>query len=51
MKTIKSIKTWVRNEEKRLEQRILEQNTQQELSSLQGSLITIRKIKEYLKEK
>lgn len=49
MITIKSIRAWVRKEEKRLEQRRLEQTSAQESASLQGSLMTIRKLKEYLK--
>ncbi len=51
MITIKSIKAWLRKEEKRLGQRTLEQNTIQETASLQGSLMTIKKIRNYVEGK
>ena len=42
MITIKSIKAWLRREQKRLTQRTLETIGVQEQASLQGSLMTIR---------
>ena len=49
-KTIASIKTWVKSEEERLQQRTLDKMTAQESMSLSGSLLTIRKIRRYLGE-
>jgi len=48
-KTIKAIKVWVRREENRLKQRRLNASAM-ELNSLEGSLITIRKLKEYINQ-
>lgn len=48
-KTISSIRKWVNGEEKRLVLRLGEMNVPNVNASIQGSLITIRKIKEYLR--
>ena len=48
MITLKSIKVYLNKEEKRLKQRTLENGTVQENASLQGSLMTIKKIKSYI---
>lgn len=49
-KTISAIKSWVKSEEERLQQRQLDKMTAQEMTSLGGSLLTIGKIRRYLEE-
>jgi len=51
MITIKSIKAWINREQRRLNQRTLSPQTIQEEASLQGSLMTIKKIKYYIEGK
>ena len=51
MKTIKSVSAWLRKEEKRLELRMLESIGVQEKTSLSGSLMTVKKVREYMEGK
>lgn len=49
MTSITSIKKWVDREEKRLERRVMYYgNSTEEDASLHGSLMTIRKMKQYI---
>lgn len=50
IKTISSIKAWLKEEEERLQRRILDRITTEEFMSLCGSLVTIRKIRKYLEQ-